>query len=146
MPAYCVLLDANFFLVPAQFNIDIYAELERQMPGPYEIFLPDIALGELEAKVKRNVEDHRGSQGTLGRQLNLARQIAQQHKVKEIHVERVAGKPVDTLLLLLAADIKARGSLVIVATNDANLRQKARAAGHATAWLRAKKIVEVSIR
>ncbi len=146
MPAYCVLLDANFFLVPAQFHVDIYAELERQMPGPFEIFLPDIALGELEAKMKRNVEDHRGSQGTLGRQLNLARQIAQQHNVKEIHVERVAGKPVDTLLLLLAAEKKAQGFLVVIATNDAALRRKAGEVGFATAWLRAKKIVEVSIR
>ncbi len=145
MPAYCVLLDANFFLIPAQFHVDIYAELERQMPGPYEIFLPDIALGELEAKVKRNTEDHKGSQGTLGRQLTLARQIAQQHDVKEIHVERVEGKPVDALLLDLAAK-KALNSQVVIATNDAVLRRKAGEAGYATAWLRAKKIVEVSIR
>ncbi len=146
MPAYCVILDANFFLVPAQFNVDIYSELERQMPGPFEILLPDIAIGELEAKVKRNAEDHKGSKGSLGRQLNLARQIAQQHNVKEVHVERVAGTPVDKLLLSLAADIKSRGSLVVLATNDGNLRQKAREVGYATAWLRAKKIVEVSIR
>jgi rRNA-processing protein FCF1 len=146
MPAYCVLLDANFFLIPAQFHIDIYSELERQVPGSFEILLPDIAIGELEAKVKRNVQDHKGSRGSLGRQLTLARQIAQQHNVKDVHVERVAGKPVDALLLLLATDIKARGSIVIIATNDAALRQKAQAAGHAIAWLRAKKVVEVSIR
>ncbi len=146
MPGYCVLLDANFFLVPAQFHIDIYAELERQMPGPFEIFLPDIALGELEAKVKRNTEDHKGSRGTLGRQLNLAKALAQQHKVKEIHVERVEGKPVDILLLNLAAAMKEQGSLVVIATNDAILRKKAGEAGYAVAWLRAKKVIEVSIR
>jgi len=141
-----VILDANFFLIPAQFHIDIYAELERQMPGPFEVVLPDIAEGELEAKMKRHAEDHRGSRGTLGRQLILARQIAKKHNVRPVHVERVEGQSIDNLLLCLAADLKGSGSLVVIATNDAILRQKAREKGYATAWLRAKKVIEVSIR
>jgi len=146
MVKYCVILDANFFLVPVQFNIDIYSELDRQIPAPFDIILPDVVIGELEAKIKHEAANHGKIKGTLSRQLNLARQIANQYNIQIIHVQRLSGQPVDTLLLLLAAEMEQKGSRVILATNDANLRRKARAAGYATAWLRAKKVIEVSIR
>jgi rRNA-processing protein FCF1 len=146
MAQYAVILDANFLLVPAQMHIDVYAELERQMPGPFEIILPDVAYGELEAKIHRIKVKHPQAQPALARELKLAREIADSRGLREVHVEHTPGQLIDDAILQLAETLKKEGSIPVIATNDIALRRKARLRKYPTAWVRAKKVVEVSLR
>jgi len=143
---YVVILDANFLLVPAQLHIDVYAELDRQMPGPFEIILPDVAYGELEAKLVRIRTRNPRAQPKLARELKLAREIAEARGLREVHVEHSPGQLIDDAILQLAEDIRKQGSVPVIATNDIALRRKARLRKYPTAWVRAKKVVEVSLR
>lgn len=42
-----VLLDANFLMLPAQFRVDIFAELEGLVEGPHELVTSKGVLSEL---------------------------------------------------------------------------------------------------
>ena len=42
-----VLIDTNFLLVPGQFGVDIFSEIDRIMIGPYELCVVDKTLAEL---------------------------------------------------------------------------------------------------
>lgn len=42
-----VLLDANFLMLPAQFGVDIFAELEGLVEGPHELVTSKGVLSEL---------------------------------------------------------------------------------------------------
>ncbi|MEM4272094.1 MAG: hypothetical protein QXH30_00745 [Candidatus Bilamarchaeaceae archaeon] len=43
-----VVLDTNFLLVPYQFGIDIFTEMERVLEGPHEFIIPSGVALELE--------------------------------------------------------------------------------------------------
>lgn len=45
-------MDTNFLLIPAQFKIDIFSEIERIMQHPYEIFILDKSVDELNKIIK----------------------------------------------------------------------------------------------
>ena len=42
-----VLIDANFFLIPGQFNIDIFTEIDSIMDVEYELCTIDMVIDEL---------------------------------------------------------------------------------------------------
>jgi len=42
-----VILDTNFLLIPGQFKVDIFNELERIIAAQYELFIYEATLGEL---------------------------------------------------------------------------------------------------
>ena len=43
-----IYLDTNFLLIPAQFKVDIFEEIERLMDKPYDLYVFDKSLKELE--------------------------------------------------------------------------------------------------
>ena len=42
-----VILDTNFLMIPGQFKVDIFAELQRLMNTPYELCICEATIGEL---------------------------------------------------------------------------------------------------
>ena len=42
-----IIFDTNFGIIPFQFNVDIYAELDKIINGKYEIIFPEFCLKEL---------------------------------------------------------------------------------------------------
>jgi len=47
-----IVLDTNFLLIPAQFGVDIFVELEKLCNFKFELYLVDKTLKELENVVK----------------------------------------------------------------------------------------------
>ena len=43
-----VVLDTNFLLVPYQFGIDVFVEIERVLQVPHEFIIPSGVIGEVE--------------------------------------------------------------------------------------------------
>ncbi|HUY00844.1 MAG TPA: hypothetical protein VMV49_14880 [Candidatus Deferrimicrobium sp.] len=109
-----ILLDTNFLLIPAQFGIDIFQELDRIISKQFElIIIPDI-IEELK-KI---------SKGSIKRQkeTNIALELSKRCKLIELNSTNHAFQTVDDHIIRSA--VKNRW---IVATNDRNLRKKLRA-------------------
>ena len=43
-----IILDTNFLMVPAQYKVDIFSEIERICGFSYELVVPDVVVKELE--------------------------------------------------------------------------------------------------
>jgi hypothetical protein len=109
MPPRKVVLDTNFFLLPAQFNIDIFGGLLRVIEEPHQYVISSRMLTELE----QLAENH----GKTGAEAKLGLKIYDLHKDK---IEVVAsGMPVDSWIKKYAVENRA-----YVCTNDKELKNR----------------------
>ncbi len=118
-----IILDTNFLLIPFQFKVDIFSEIERLCSFTHKIAMFDTAVGELE-KIAREQK---------GRD-KLAASIALQlvrHKCIEI-IKSKAGLSVDDMTVEYA------GKDTIVATQDSGLKKRLREKGVGIISLRGK--------
>ena len=103
-----ILVDTNFLLIPFQFKVDIFKEIDRIIDEKYEICVVDKTLEELEKLIKGNKEKDKKA-------AKLAKQLIKKNKVKIINTQ---GKNVDEII------IKIKDKDTIVATQDKELRKK----------------------
>ena len=102
-----VILDANFLMVPLQFNVDIFSELERVLLGEGSYELATIAL----------IEDELGDLGQKGK---AARDMI---KLNNVKVHEIQAADADTGLLEFAQ----AGDFLC--TQDKELKRLAKAKG-----------------
>lgn len=112
--SYKVILDSNFLLVPFQFNVDIFKELDRILDVKYEVFVTDGVIQEL-----RSLNSQK-ARGALSMALKLP-------------VIETKAKGVDDALLGLASGD------TIICTNDKILIEKLKSKGLPVIYLRQKK-------
>ncbi len=121
-----VVLDTNMCLVPFQFGVDVFEEIERILPGA-EVCVPRKVVEELERLEARG--------GKTGKMARLALKLLRMRGVKVIDVE--AGGT-DTTLVLLAE----KG--YIVATNDRELKRRVWKVGGKVLALRERSHLELT--
>ncbi len=114
---YKVVLDSNFLLLPFQFRIDIFAELDKLLDVRYEVYVTKGVIEELK-KIKS-----RHAKGALS--------VA--NKLRVIETEG----SVDEALLKLAS------KEVIIATNDKFLKEKIKNKGAPVIYLRQRKYLAI---
>ena len=124
-----VILDTNFLAVPAQFGVDIFSETERVIERRVEFVLLESTVKEIELK------GGLGAGRTEMYIFRIAKDLIQRCKVVKVP-ESLAAMSVDDQLLEYAISVK--GAL---ATNDRELRMKARERGIPVLLLRGKKRV-----
>ena len=118
-----VILDTNFLLIPVQFKVDIFSEIDRICLFAYKLYIVDKTINELEKIIgKEKPKDKMAAK--------IALQLIKRKKVDIIKTSE--GKVDDILLDLLGKDS-------ILATQDALLRKKARKRGNQVIVLRSKK-------
>ena len=103
-----ILLDTNFLLIPAQFNVDIFTEINKLVNKKYELFVLDKTIDELKslsADKKQKLKDRRAAK--LGLQLL---------KAKKVKILKKLGESVDDIL----ANLKG----YTIATQDAALKRR----------------------
>jgi rRNA-processing protein FCF1 len=123
-----VILDANFLLVPFQFKVDIFSEIEALIGGFEQIVL-STTMEELKRLSKAKSEKTR-------RSFLAALELAK--KCRIVDVELRSGESYDDAILRVAGEGK-----YIVATNDSNLRKRLRDKGITTIFLRQKSHLEM---
>jgi rRNA-processing protein FCF1 len=101
-----VILDTNFCLIPFQFKVDIFSEFERIFDEEYRIMIPFVCIEELRTK-KMGI---------------AAIDLIENHNVLVVDIART--KTVDDTVLALALKEHA-----LIATQDAELKRKAKKAG-----------------
>lgn len=118
-----ILLDTNFLMVPAQFGVDIFAEIRRICFFSYQLIVLDATVKELQKLAL--------SKGRKGAHAKIALSLV---KAKSVHVHPTS-KAIHTDDLIL----ESAGRDWIVATQDIKLKQRLRERGVSIITLRQKK-------
>lgn len=121
-----VVIDTNFFMVPFQFNVDIITELENKLPS-YKLTTPSFVINELKG-LKRN------NKGKIRLNANLALKLANSSKVEIKDISLLENETVDDALLRVSE---------VLATNDIELKNRAKDKGITVVYLRQKKYIAV---
>ena len=121
-----VVIDTNFFMVPFQFNVDIITELEKLLPS-YKLTTPSFVINELKG-LKRN------NKGKIRLNANLALKLANSSKVEIKDISLLENETVDDALLRVSE---------VLATNDIELKKRAKAKGITIVYLRQKNYITV---
>ena len=119
-----ILLDTNFLLLPSQFNIDIFEEINRIMLESYQLYVLDKTIEELK-KIKKNKKQKQKNR----RAAKLALQLLKAKKIKILKTKE--DLPVDDLIIKLKD--------YIIATQDIGLKRQLKAKKIKIITLRAKK-------
>ena len=121
-----VVIDTNFFMVPFQFNVDIITELEKLLPS-YNLTTPSFVINELKG-LKRN------KNAKIRLNANLALKLANSSKVEIKDISLLENETVDDALLRVSE---------VLATNDIELKNRAKDKVITVAYLRQKKYIAV---
>ena len=107
-----IIIDTNFLLIPAQFKVDIFHELERICNFAYEL----VVVPETVSELKYLIKDSKTS-GKDKKAAKLALQLMKRYKVKTLHNYGKVFKRADEAIL----DIADKKSYV--ATQDKELKR-----------------------
>ena len=121
-----VVIDTNFFMVPFQFNVDIISELEKVLPS-YKLTTPSFVINELKGLKNNN-------KGKIRLNANLALKLANSSKVEIKDISLLENETVDDALLRVSE---------VLATNDIELKKRAKARGITIVYLRQKNYITV---
>jgi len=105
-----IILDTNFLLIPAQFNVDIFSEIERICDFPYQLCIIDKTLSELDSIIENQRQKYKNA-------AKLALKLLKSKAVKIIKTKK--DKYVDDLIFNLAENTE-----IIVATQDKELKKR----------------------
>ena len=121
-----VVIDTNFFMVPFQFNVDIITELENKLPS-YKLTTPSFVINELKGLKNNN-------KGKVRLNANLALKLANSSKVEIKDISLLENETVDDALLRVSE---------VLATNDIELKNRAKNKGITVVYLRQKRYIAV---
>lgn len=119
-----ILLDTNFLLLPAQFNVDIFSEIDRICLFKYQLFILDKTIDELKKIIADKKQKLKNRQAA-----KLALLLLKEKKVKILKTK--ADLPVDDIIVGLKG--------YIVATQDIGLKRRLKSKKTKLITLRAKK-------
>ena len=118
-----IILDTNFLLVPMQFKVDIFSEIERIVHEKYELYVLDKTVEEL-----KKLSENRNKKVKDRDAAKLAIKLAVAKGVKTINT--ISDKYADDLIVEIA------DKNTVIATNDVDLRRRVRNKGAKTILMR----------
>tara|TARA_B100002003_G_C14026839_1_gene495062 strand:- start:54 stop:434 length:381 start_codon:yes stop_codon:yes gene_type:complete len=118
-----IILDTNFLLIPTQFNVDIFSEIDRICTFKYKLYIVDKTIDEL----KKIIEEQKGKHKFAAK---IALQLV---KKKGIGIIKTKKGYVDDLILDLLDENH------ILATQDVLLKKRAVKKGIRTISMRSRK-------
>jgi len=122
-----IILDTNFLLIPGQFGVDIFSELQRICDFKYGLFILDSIKDELE-KLAAKGRDRASAK--------LGMELVENKCLGVIKTEKL--KNVDEMLIELG-----RNPDIIIATQDKALKRELRSNKTNIIFLRQKKCLKL---
>ena len=121
-----IIIDTNFLLIPIQFKVDIFSELDRICDFNYKLCIYENSINELKNIIEKQIQKHKKA-------AELALKLI---KLKNIEIIKSDEKDVDSLILEnLDKD-------AIIATQDANLKKELLKKNASVITLRQKKYLQ----
>jgi rRNA-processing protein FCF1 len=137
-----IVIDSNFILLPYQFKLDYLNEIRLKLEGRLRFIIFKQILDELEAKKRRDSKSTK-----FKRLLDSGLLYLEKNKVNYdmVFLEDIKdeSESTDVFLLQRALELKEEGYIVFLATNDSELRRKARLSNINTIFLRQKKYLSI---
>jgi rRNA-processing protein FCF1 len=133
-----IVIDANFILLPYQFKIDYLTEITATLEGKIHFIVYKQVLDELNAKKLR---EPNATKFHMNLKSGLMYLEKNDNKYNIFYAQNVKSKEetTDSFLLKFCQELKEEHKKVYLATNDTDLRRKARKVGINTIFLRQKK-------
>lgn len=123
-----VVLDSNFLMIPFQFNLDVFQEIEYLLQKKVDFIVPSAVKNELTGISAR------GGEGAA--EASLALQLASRCRVVEVTLDE--NETVDDAIVKSSQKLGA-----VVATTDIELKKRLRAINIPVVYLRDKSKLEV---
>ena len=123
-----VILDSNFLMIPFQFNLDVFQEIEYILQRKVDFIVPSLVKSELTGISTR------GGEGAA--EASLALQLASRCRVVEVALN--PGETVDDAIVKASKKLGA-----VVATTDIELKKRLRDVNIPVVYLRDKSKLEV---
>lgn len=117
-----ILLDANFLILPFQFNVDLFGEFDRLIGEQYQVYTLNRTYNEA-----LNVED--------GKYANRVKRLVKESEPAIEVVQTDGEEAVDDVLVDLAGEF-------VIATNDQDLKRRLREQELPHLYLRQKNHLE----
>ena len=137
-----IVIDSNFILLPFQFKIDYLNEIRLNMEGRLRFVIFRQMLDELEAKRRRESESTK-----FKRLLDSGLLYLEKNKVNYdivfLEDTKENSELTDEFLLRKSVELRDEGYNTFLATNDSELRRKARSSSLNTIFLRQKKYLSI---
>lgn len=127
-----IYLDTNFLMIPAEFKVDIFREIENSCDFPYKILILDKVIDELD----KVIDEQKGKNKLAAK---LAKQIIETKlKEKSLNITTFSSEGVvDDILVELSNKDN------IIATQDKNLKTRIKEKGGKVMILRSKKYLTI---
>ena len=137
-----IVIDSNFILLPFQFKIDYLNEIRLYLEGKLKFIIFRQILKELDAKIKREPKATK-----FQRQLKSGLLYLEKKK-KDFNIEFVEEfkdkvETTDDFLIRKLISLKEESRDIFLATNDSELRRRARELDLSTIYLRQKKYISI---
>ena len=137
-----VIIDSNFILLPFQFKIDYFDEIRTKIEGQLRFIIFQQIFNELESKKKM---DPKASNFTRFYDSGLLYLERNEEKYDIIILKNVKkdNETTDDFILRMLKDLRKENKNVYIATNDSELRKKAKMIDISTIFLRQKKYLSI---
>ncbi len=137
-----IILDSNFILLPFQFKIDYFNEIRLNVEGKLRFIIFQQILDELDSKRRREPK-----RTNFIRLLENGLLYLNKNKGKyDIEIREDVKKDIETtdeFLLRMSNNLQKEGQNLYLATNDSELRRKAKKLKIGTVFLRQKKFLSI---
>ncbi|MFX0039203.1 MAG: PIN domain-containing protein [Promethearchaeota archaeon] len=137
-----VVIDSNFILLPFQFKIDYFDEIRLKIEGKIRFIIYQQILDELESKKKREPKTTNFTRFLESGLLYLEKN-KQSYDVDILEDIKKENETTDEFLLRMLENLKRESQIIYLATNDSELRKKAKLNKINTIFLRQKKYLSI---
>ena len=137
-----IIIDSNFILLPFQFKIDYFDEIRLKIEGKIRFVIYQQILDELESKKKRDLKTTNFIR-LLESGLLYLEKNKQKYNVDILDEIKKENETTDEFLLRMLENLKRENQNIYLATNDSELRKKAKLNKISTIFLRQKKYLSI---
>jgi len=138
-----VIIDSNFVLLPIQFKINYIKEIRDKVEGPVKFMIYQQVLDELNYK-KKKFENSTRFARELEAGLRYLKEINHVYDIEIVNEVKNKEESTDDFLIRKCLELKEKDKKIFLATNDIELRKKARDSGVNLIFLRQKKYLDIN--
>ena len=137
-----IIIDSNFILLPFQFKIDYLYEIRNKIEGNLKFVIFQQIFDELESKRRRERKTTKFKRLLDSGMLYLEKKKTE-YDIEIYKAKKESHETTDTFLLKKANEFQNETQRVFLATNDSDLRRRARKIGLNIIFLRQKRFLSV---
>lgn len=137
-----IIIDSNFILLPFQFKIDYLNDIYLKLEGKIRFYIFKQILDELNAKIIRETKARKFNRQLKGG-MNYLEKNEKVYPIYFIDEIKNDNETTDEFLLKWCIRLKKEYRHVFLATNDSELRKKAKNSNINVIFLRQKKYISI---